>query len=78
MKFRVIRCHTFQDCKPKYYLQSKHRSKDAAIKACKKINALYQKQSIGYSFSVQELIEDKWETVHKVEHNNILNDLFFS
>ena len=71
--FRVVRC---QKATGTYWLQSNHRTLKTAMAAAEKVNRLYQKQSFGYEFSVQQEVEGKWKTVAKINPNNFLSEVF--
>ncbi len=77
-KFRVIRGQRFLDCPNVYHIQSNHRTFEAATKAAKKINTIYQNNTIGnFFFMIQEEVEGNWKVVSKIQINNVLSQLFF-
>jgi hypothetical protein len=78
-KFRVIRGQRFIDGHPNvYYVQSNHRTLEAATKAGKKINTTYQNNSVGnFFFLIQDEVEGTWKVVSKIKANNVVSQLFF-
>lgn len=78
-KFRVVRGQRFVDGHPNvYFLESNHKTLEAATKAAKKINTTYQNNSIGnFFFFIQEEVEGNWKIVSKIKVNNVISQLFF-
>ena len=71
--FRVVRD---QKATGIWFLQSNHRSLKTALKAAEKVNRLYQKQTFGYEFFVQEQVDGKWKFVKRIKPNNPVSKLF--